>query len=75
MEMLINVIWVKKNLIALRAAQMATKQTPRYDGTWRPEDGKVLPEIPAGVEPVIRIKSSTGTIEFDDGVKVYEIWC
>ncbi len=60
----------KDELDALRAAQEAAKQTPRYDGTWRPEIGKVLPEIPAGVEPVIRIKApTTGTIEFDDGVK------
>ena len=60
----------KEELDSLRAAQEAAKQTPRYDGTWRPEVGKVLPEIPAGVEPVIRIKApTTGTIEFDDGVK------
>ncbi|MFW3411842.1 glutamate--tRNA ligase [Aliarcobacter butzleri] len=60
----------KEELDALRAAQEAAKQTPRYDGTWRPELGKELPPVPAGVEPVIRIKApTTGTIEFDDGVK------
>ncbi|BAK69775.1 glutamate--tRNA ligase [Aliarcobacter butzleri] len=60
----------KEELDALRAAQEAAKQTPRYDGTWRPEPGKELPPVPAGVEPVIRIKAPTiGTIEFDDGVK------
>ena len=60
----------KEDLDALRAAQEAAKQTPRYDGTWRPEPGKELPPVPAGVEPVIRIKApTTGTIEFDDGVK------
>lgn len=60
----------KEDLDALRAAQEAEKQTPRYDGTWRPEDGKTLPAIPEGVEPVIRIKAPTiGTIEFEDGVK------
>ena len=60
----------KEDLDALRAAQEAAKQTPRYDGTWRPEDGKVLPQIPEGVEPVIRIKAPIeGTIEFEDGVK------
>lgn len=60
----------KEELDALRAAQEAAKQTPRYDGTWRPEPGKELPPVPAGVEPVIRIKApTTGTIEFDDGVK------
>ena len=60
----------KEELDALRASQEAAKQTPRYDGTWRPELGKELPPVPAGVEPVIRIKApTTGTIEFDDGVK------
>ena len=62
----------KDELDSLRAAQEAAKQSPRYDGTWRPEVGKVLPSIPEGVEPVIRIKAPTiGTIEFDDGVKGY----
>ena len=60
----------KEELDALRAAQEAAKQNPRYDGTWRPEEGKILPQIPEGVEPVIRIKApTTGTIEFEDGVK------
>ncbi|RZV14095.1 glutamate--tRNA ligase [Aliarcobacter butzleri] len=60
----------KEELDALRASQEAAKQTPRYDGTWRPEPGKELPPVPDGVEPVIRIKApTTGTIEFDDGVK------
>ncbi len=59
-----------EELDTLRAAQEAAKQTPKYDGTWRPEPGKELPPVPAGVEPVIRIKApTTGTIEFDDGVK------
>ena len=54
----------------LRASQEAAKQNPRYDGTWRPENGKVLPEIPEGIEPVIRIKAPlSGSIEFEDGVK------
>jgi len=60
----------KEELDKLRASQEIMKQTPKYDGTWRPEDGKVLPPIPVGVEPVIRIKApKTGTIEFIDGVK------
>ena len=33
----------KEELDSLRAKQEAAKQTPRYDETWRPEDGKVLP--------------------------------
>ena len=60
----------RDELDALREEQMANKQTPRYDGTWRPENGKVLPNIPEGVEPVIRIKSpDEGIITFIDGVK------
>ena len=60
----------REELDALRAGQEARKENPRYDGTWRPEDGKVLPAIPQGVEPVIRIKAPTsGSIEFEDGVK------
>lgn len=60
----------KEELQALRDKQEAAKETPRYDGTWRPEIDKVLPEIPADIEPVIRIKAPTdGKIEFNDGVK------
>jgi glutamyl-tRNA synthetase len=60
----------KDELAQLRATQEANKQNPRYDGTWRPEDGKVLPKIPTDIEPVIRIKAPlTGKIEFKDGVK------
>jgi glutamyl-tRNA synthetase len=60
----------RDELDALRAKQETAKQTPRYDGTWRPEDGKTLPEIPADIDPVIRIKApQEGVIEFEDGVK------
>lgn len=60
----------REELDALRASQEAAKENPRYDGTWRPEDGKVLPEIPADIEPVIRIKAPLeGEIRFEDGVK------
>ena len=60
----------KDELDTLRATQEANKQTPRYDGTWRMEEGKTLPEIPKDVEPVIRIKAPLeGKIEFNDGVK------
>lgn len=57
-------------LDALREAQMAAKQKPRYDGTWRPEPGKVLPPIPEGVQPVWRFKNPTdGVVAWDDKVK------
>lgn len=47
----------KEELDQMRAAQMAAKQKPRYDGRWRPEAGKTLPVPPAGVQPVIRFKN------------------
>lgn len=57
-------------LDALREAQMAAKQKPRYDGTWRPEPGKVLPPIPEGVQPVLRFKNPlAGSVVWDDKVK------
>jgi glutamyl-tRNA synthetase len=57
-------------LDALRERQMAAKQKPRYDGTWRPEPGKVLPPIPEGVQPVVRFKSPIGgSVSWDDKVK------
>jgi glutamyl-tRNA synthetase len=60
----------KDELSTLRATQEANKQTPRYDGTWRPEDGKVLPSIPKDISPTIRIKApKDGKIEFEDGIK------
>ena len=47
-------------LDALRDAQMEAKEKPRYDGTWRPADGKTLPPIPVGVQPVLRFKNPQG---------------
>ena len=32
-----------QDLDALRERQMASKEKPRYDGTWRPAEGKTLP--------------------------------
>jgi glutamyl-tRNA synthetase len=57
-------------LDALREAQMAAKEKPRYDGTWRPEPGKTLPAIPAGVQPVLRFKNPQGgAVVWEDKVK------
>ena len=57
-------------LDALREHQMAAKEKPRYDGTWRPEPGKTLPPVPAGVQPVLRFKNpQTGVVAWDDKVK------
>ncbi|MDB5929270.1 MAG: glutamyl-tRNA synthetase, partial [Polaromonas sp.] len=57
-------------LDALREAQTAAKEKPRYDGTWRPAPGKALPPIPEGVQPVLRFKNPQGgSVVWDDKVK------
>lgn len=57
-------------LDALRERQMASKEKPRYDGTWRPAPGKTLPPVPAGVEPVLRFMNPVGgSVVWDDKVK------
>ena len=57
-------------LDALRERQMANKEKPRYDGTWRPEPGKTLPPIPEGVKPVLRFRNPLdGVVAWDDKVK------
>ena len=58
------------DLDALRERQMAAKEKPRYDGTWRPEPGKVLPPVPVGVQPVLRFRNPQGgVVAWDDKVK------
>lgn len=53
----------KEELDAMREAQMARKEKPRYDGRWR--DSKATP--PAGVAPVVRFKNPLeGVVEIDD---------
>ena len=57
-------------LDALRERQMANKEKPRYDGTWRPEPGKTLPPIPEGVKPVLRFRNPQGgSVVWEDKVK------
>jgi glutamyl-tRNA synthetase len=57
-------------LDALREKQMAAKEKPRYDGTWRPEPGKSLPPVPQGVQPVLRFRNPVGgAVAWDDKVK------
>ena len=59
-----------EELDALRERQMANKEKPRYDGTWRPAEGKALPAIPEGVKPVLRFKNPIGgVVSWDDKVK------
>ena len=59
-----------EELDALREQQMANKEKPRYNGTWRPEPGKSLPAIPEGVKPVLRFKNPQGgSVVWEDKVK------
>jgi glutamyl-tRNA synthetase len=60
----------KEELDALRETQMQQGLKPRYDGKWRPEEGKQLPAIPTDVQPVIRFKNpKEGVVAWDDLVK------
>ena len=55
---------------AMRNRQRAAGEKPRYDGTWRPEPGKVLPAVPDGVKPVVRFRNPLeGDVSWDDAVK------
>jgi glutamyl-tRNA synthetase len=56
-------------LDALREAQLARGEKPRYDGRWRPENaqGKTPPP---GVPPVVRFRNpDDGVVRWDDAVK------
>ncbi len=60
----------KDELDAMREAQKARGEKPRYDGRWRPEPGKTLPSPPAGVTPVIRFRTPReGEVTFHDMIK------
>jgi glutamyl-tRNA synthetase len=55
---------------AMRERMRAAGEKPRYDGTWRPEEGKVLPAIPEGRKPVLRFKNPEGgEVTWNDFVK------
>ncbi len=57
-------------LDAMREAQRARGEKTRYDGRWRPAPGKVLPPVPAGVQPVVRFANPEhGVVTWDDLVK------
>ncbi len=57
-------------LDAMREAQRARGEKPRYDGRWRPEPGKVLPAVPQGVKPAVRFRNPVdGEVSWDDLVK------
>jgi glutamyl-tRNA synthetase len=57
-------------LDAMREAQRAHGEKPRYDGRWRPEPGKLLPAVPQGVPPVVRFRNpQDGVVSWHDLVK------
>jgi glutamyl-tRNA synthetase len=57
-------------LDAMREAQRARGEKPRYDGRWRPEPGKTLPLAPQGIPPVVRFRNpSDGMVSWNDIVK------
>ncbi len=54
----------------MREAQRARGEKPRYDGRWRPEAGKTLPEVPADIKPVVRFRNPIGgSVSWIDAVK------
>lgn len=55
---------------AMREKARAAGLKPRYDGSWRPEPGKVLPPAPAGRRPVVRFRNpQDGVTGWNDMVK------
>ena len=57
-------------LDAMREAQRARGEKTRYDGRWRPEPGKLLPPVPSGASPVVRLKNpQDGDVAWHDLVK------
>ncbi len=59
-----------EELDAMREAQRARGEKPRYDGRWRPEPGKTLPAVPDGMKPVVRFRNPLdGDVTWNDMVK------
>jgi glutamyl-tRNA synthetase len=59
-----------EELDAMREAQRARGEKPRYDGRWRPEPGRQLPAPPGGVPPVVRFRNPQGgVVSWHDLVK------
>src|SRR5690606_18689169 len=55
---------------AMREKARALGLKPRYDGTWRPEAGKILPPVPEGRKPVVRFRNpQEGATGWNDMVK------
>jgi glutamyl-tRNA synthetase len=55
---------------AMREKARAVGLKPRYDGTWRPAQGKTLPPVPEGRKPVVRFKNpQDGATGWNDLIK------
>ena len=60
----------KEELDRVREESMKLGNKPKYDGKWRPENIKVLPDIPEKVNPVVRFKNpKEGSVTWTDLVK------
>jgi glutamyl-tRNA synthetase len=61
----------REELDAMREAQRARGEKPRYDGRWRPENVKANGlKPPAGVEAVLRFRNpDAGEVTFNDLIK------
>lgn len=60
----------KEELDAMRQEAEAKGEHFWYDRRWRPEEGKTLPPLPEGVQPVVRFKMPlTGETAWQDLVK------
>ena len=60
----------KAELDELRELQVSQGVKPKYDGRWRPEENKELPDIPDNIQPVVRFKTpKNGEINWKDLVK------
>ena len=60
----------KEELDKMRDDQIKKGAKPRYDGRWRPEQGKTLPQPPKDIFPTIRFKNpKTGIVKWVDLVK------
>jgi glutamyl-tRNA synthetase len=59
----------REELDAMREAQRARGEKPRYDGRWRPENARGK-TAPPGVQPVVRFRNpDEGEVVLDDLVK------
>ncbi len=60
----------KEELDELRTEQEARGEYTHYDRRWRPEEGKMLPEVPKDIAPAVRFRNPIdGSVKWRDLVK------